>query len=258
VPSEPEVLRGGNVNPAVVRHGDVVHRRAGPWSPSVHALLRYLEQRDYPAPRVRGLDDDGEVLTFIAGDVVHPDNWGLLLHDEPLAEVMRLIRRYHDVVADYQPPADAVWHTLGADPSGSTEVLCHNDFGPFNLVRTADGWCFIDWDLVAPGRRDWELGWALQTLIPLQQEFGLSAERIGRRLRAALSAYGVPIEQWSGVMDVVIERTGLCSTNIFDGAARGEEPWLSLHRSGHADLWQRAHAYAQAHSAEWLARAAKA
>jgi hypothetical protein len=52
-----------------VRIGDTVHRRAGPWTPAVHALLRYLERASFPAPRVLGMDAQGrEVLRFIEGE----------------------------------------------------------------------------------------------------------------------------------------------------------------------------------------------
>lgn len=34
-------LRGGNMNSGVVRVGDTVRRRAGPWTPAVCALLQF-------------------------------------------------------------------------------------------------------------------------------------------------------------------------------------------------------------------------
>ncbi|TMD54628.1 MAG: aminoglycoside phosphotransferase family protein, partial [Chloroflexi bacterium] len=37
-----EPFFGGNMSDAT-RVGDTVRRRAGPWTPAVHALLRFLE-----------------------------------------------------------------------------------------------------------------------------------------------------------------------------------------------------------------------
>lgn len=63
-----EVSLGGNLNQAV-RVGDTVRRRAGPWTPAVHSLLRYLEQAGFEAPRVLGIDEQGrEILGYIAGE----------------------------------------------------------------------------------------------------------------------------------------------------------------------------------------------
>ena len=63
-----ETPLGGNLN-AAVRVGDTVRRTTGPWTPAVHALLRFLEERDFPAPRARGIDEQGrEVLEYIEGE----------------------------------------------------------------------------------------------------------------------------------------------------------------------------------------------
>ena len=42
-----ETLPGGNTDGAV-RIGGVVHKRASPWTPTVHALLRHLEYAGVP------------------------------------------------------------------------------------------------------------------------------------------------------------------------------------------------------------------
>ena len=252
---KPEVLTGGNTNPAVLRFGDEVERDAGPWTPAVHDVLRHLEARGFPAPRPRGLSGGRERLTYVPGLVVHPDHWDLVTDDAALGEVFWTIRRLHTALADYEVRPDAAWRTIGADPSGPAEVLCHNDLGPWNLVLSDRDWVFIDWDLLAPGRRDWELAWALITLIPLNPEFGLSAVEVGRRLAVALGGYGVAVAEWRGVLDVLLERVRRAESEIRDGAARGEEPWLTLLATGHADVWQRAVVHAEEHHAAWLAAA---
>jgi hypothetical protein len=64
-----ERLAGGNLSAGVVRTGDTVRRPMGPWSPSVHALLRHLDGFD-GAPRLLGVDERGrEVLEYIEGEV---------------------------------------------------------------------------------------------------------------------------------------------------------------------------------------------
>ena len=54
-----ETLGGGNTVGGV-RIGDVVHKHASPWTPTVHALLRHLEDAGFDgAPRALGFDDQG-------------------------------------------------------------------------------------------------------------------------------------------------------------------------------------------------------
>ena len=59
-------LPGGNTTGAVLIDG-VIHKRASPWTPTVHALLRYLEEAGFPgAPRALGFDSSGrEVLSYL-------------------------------------------------------------------------------------------------------------------------------------------------------------------------------------------------
>ena len=63
----------GNVS-SVVRVGDTVRRGTGPWTPTVHALLRHLERVGFEgAPRVLGIDERGrEVLSFVPGVTIPP------------------------------------------------------------------------------------------------------------------------------------------------------------------------------------------
>jgi len=255
VSDTPEELVGGNTNGSVLRIGDEVERTAGPWTPSVHAVLAHLERRSFPAPRPRGFTETRERVTFVSGLVVHPDNRALLDSDAALAEVFGNIRRLHDVLADFVPATDARWHTVGADPHGPAEMLCHNDLGPWNLVLSQEQWVFIDWDLLAPGRRDWELAWALMTLVPINPEYGLDTQQVGCRFRVALTSYGVPTPEWPGVMNVLLERVRRAESEIRDGAASAEQPWVTLLATGHADIWHDAVVHAEHHHKRWLSAA---
>jgi aminoglycoside phosphotransferase (APT) family kinase protein len=106
-----EALVGGN-SVTVVRRGGTVRRTAGPWTPTVQALLAHLRAQGLTeVPEPLGLDDQGrEVLSFVPGEAAHyplPD-W---LWDEPvLRGAGALLRRVHDasvgfLAADASAPA---------------------------------------------------------------------------------------------------------------------------------------------------------
>ena len=137
----------------VHRAGSVVKRAAGPWSSSVHALLRHLESVGFPgAPRVvgTGFDDDGrETLTYLDGDLVHPHAWS----DDGIAALGRLLRALHDASAGFVPPPGATWQPwfTRTGASGTGVVFGHGDLGPWNIVAR-DGLPvgFIDWEFAGP------------------------------------------------------------------------------------------------------------
>jgi aminoglycoside phosphotransferase (APT) family kinase protein len=234
-----------------------VRRPAGPWTPGVHALLDHLEASGFEAaPRALGLDSEGrEIVTYATGQVVWPDHFELLESDEALAEIARLIRRYHDVSAAFVAPVDARWWDLAADPVGPGELVCHNDLAPWNLVQGGDGrWTFIDWDLAAPGRRSWDLGWALLSFIPLTPDRPLEDGAVARRLRVFMAAYGAPGELESA-LGAAVERGEHEAARIRAGARRGEDAFVKLRAEGHAEVWAGAAARIDATAERWIALA---
>jgi hypothetical protein len=240
-----EVLSGGYSTP-VVRVEDTVRRATGPWSPAVHGLLRHLERQDFDgAPRFLGLDDRGrEVLTYIPGVVgnypLHPDAWS----DEALVCAARLLRRYHDATVGYAPPQNAIWQLQA--PFGPREVICHNDFAPYNLVFT--NWrphAIIDYDTVCPGPRIWDVSYAAYRFVPLSdrehsRSLGLPAPvDTNLRLRMFCDTYDLTKEQRMALPQVVeIRLKSLCAF-IERSAAAGDSGVERVIEEGHLAQYQR-------------------
>jgi len=101
-------LPGGNTTGAVLIDG-VVHKRASPWTATVHAVLRHLEGAGFDAaPRALGFDDQGrEMLTYLPGETIGDrEPWpGWASADSMLVGVGRWLRRVHDLTGR---PAGAV------------------------------------------------------------------------------------------------------------------------------------------------------
>lgn len=189
-----EIALGGNLQDAV-RVGDTVHRRAGPWTPSVHALLRYLERASFPAPRVVGMDAQGrEVLRFVEGQDWHtavsqatPD---AIFAEKHLVAAAKLLRRYHDVVAAFRPLPNAKWRVVAPTPY---EVICHNDWSPWNtLLQHGELALMLDWDLAGPGTRVWDVANAVYCWVPLfASRPNDNVKDQARRMRLFLDSYGL-------------------------------------------------------------------
>jgi aminoglycoside phosphotransferase (APT) family kinase protein len=248
-----EPLTGGNTHAAVVKVGATVRRPTGPWTPSVHALLLHLERAGFEhAPRVIGLDEQGrESLTFVEGLVVHPDHDSLTESDGALSEIARVIRSYHDAVSDFVDDEAHVWGENGRDPIGPLEVLCHNDLAPWNLVLGPDGsWTFIDWDLAAPGRRAWDLAWALLGFVSLMPDAALADDDVRRRIGVFRDGYGADLFPMD-TLAVAAERCGHEAGRIRDLGASGVDPYVRLLAEGHYETWTRAEEYVNAHIRRW-------
>ncbi len=161
---------GGNLS-AATKVGDTVRRRAGPWTPAVHALLEHLHRVGFDAaPEPLGMDEQGRaILKFIPGEVHQgwPEPMPSWVHEDEVTLVgaAQLLRRYHDLLATFIPPPDARWRIVAP---GAHEVICHNDWAPYNaLFGGHRPIAMLDWDSAGPGSRVWDVAWSAYTWVPL-------------------------------------------------------------------------------------------
>ncbi|MEV3913366.1 MULTISPECIES: phosphotransferase enzyme family protein [Streptomyces] len=246
-------LPGGNVSDGVVRVGDTVRRPAGPWTPSVHALLAHLNEVGFSAaPRPLGIDDQGrEVLTFMPGHVVWPDRFSLMEPARQLARVARLIRDFHDAVQDFTPPSDAHWQTL-IPPEGS-DIIVHNDLAPWNLVVADETrWALIDWDAAGPGSLLWDVAYAIHGFIPLSAHPDWQRPDAAERLRVFADAYGLDESERRRLVPLLGRRTRSMHDFLRDQAAQGVQPWARLWAEGHGDAWRNDAEYIEQREDQWV------
>jgi Ser/Thr protein kinase RdoA (MazF antagonist) len=181
-------LRGGASTDGVVRVGGTVRRPPHRTSATMRAVLRHLERARFDAaPRWLGFDERGrDVLTWIHGDSFGDAERGRLhpylgqgphieFTDEQLVAALRLLRRYHDTFRE-------------------DELVCHGDFGPWNLVwRGGVPVAVIDFDQAHPGARTDDVAYALRMFV----SFGLvdvDPRELARRSDVALRAYGMSFD----------------------------------------------------------------
>jgi hypothetical protein len=252
-----QILQDG-AGRTIVRVGDTVRRPVYPWSASVHALLEHLEAVGFGySPRFLGIDEQGrEILTYLPGES-GADGWAKVVDEDGLRAFGRLLREYHDAVAGYRPDAGTVWSTgaggFGVGESAADHVVCHGDFGPWNVVW--DGTRpvgIVDWDHARPAPRLWDVAYAAQYCCPFRDDetcvrwlrYQQAPDR-RRRLRILSEAYGLPSP--AGIADEVLRQQSEDVATMRDFAARGIEPQATWVREGHLEelagrsAWSRSH-----------------
>jgi Ser/Thr protein kinase RdoA (MazF antagonist) len=212
-----EKLVGGNVATFVVRVGQTVRKPMTEATPSIQALLQHLENVGFKgAPHALGIDEHGrQVLEFVPGvmwDTTKPAEL------EKLGSVGALIRKFHDAAATFVPPEAAHWDRL-AVPDG-TEIICHNDLAPWNLICGAERFTFIDWDNAAPGTRLWDLAWAAISFPPVVP--GCDLPNAARSIRAFCDGYGLLTSEYA---------------LLVEAAHTGQQPWARLFAENGDHYW---------------------
>lgn len=235
-PLEEEVpFADGNVS-VVVRVGETVRRSTGEWTPATHALLRHLRGAGFAGcPEVLGVDaKEREILSFIPGETA-PASLEGYEGDATLVAVAGFYRAFHTASASFAPPPDARWwRSIGA-PNGD-EIVCHNDLAPWNTVFQDDEPVgLIDWDTAAPGRRSWDLAYALWRWAPLypEERFGPPAER-ARRIAVFCSAYGW--DDPGSLLPVIGERQRVMRDTLVTWGEAGLPGFKEMLRDGHREI----------------------
>ncbi|WP_458126505.1 phosphotransferase [Paenibacillus sp. Z3-2] len=241
-----EVFTGGNVN-QVVRIGETVRRQAKP-NPYVHELLSHLEKVGYDhAPRFLRIDEQGrEVLSYLEGIVPgndYPEIEEYMWSDESLIGVAKLLRSYHDATVGFIATSESMNKYPGI--TEQDEVVCHNDFAPYNVVyKDGRPQGIIDFDMAGPGPRLWDIAYALYTSVPLA-DFSPKMDGKGvmpysslahgsirnERITLFMSTYGLSVP--TDLKEWVISRIRFMCKTLSDRAAAGEHAFMKMVEEGH-------------------------
>ena len=227
-----------SVERAVVRVGDSVRRPAT--GPAVHALLGYLEQAGFPySPRLLGIDERGrEVLSYLHG-VSGRRGWAQVVPDAGLRSLARLLRAYHDAVADFVP-SDHAW-ALEPRPPRAGELICHGDFGPWNVVWAAGRPVgLLDFDFAGPAPALSDVAYALEHSVPFREDdecvrWLAYPSRPDRRARLETFAEAYGLTETAGLAERVLARQRERIEHVRRLAASGRQPQASLVAGGYIE-----------------------
>jgi hypothetical protein len=225
-----------------VRVGSTVRKIAGPWTPTIHALLSYLRGNGFHlAPEPLGIDDRGrEILSWLDGEPANRPWPPVLRTDDGVTALTRALRQLHDAVGGFDPGPDACWRAESR-PVGSGEIVCHGDFGPWNtLWRSRELVGVIDWDMAEPGPPLMDVAFLALHLVPLRShelplQSGFEAEP-PRADRLALLCESYGDVDPTALIDAVFVHHARDRERTISWGAEGREPWATFLSHGDLEL----------------------
>ena len=249
---ENEILHGGRER-KIAKAADKVIRPAGPATPHIHAALSFMHENGFTfVPKPYGITEDGrEILSFVEGTVYNDSFPDEIRTDEVLMEAASLLRRYHDVIQRYMSKltGNETWTLPARAPA---EVLCHGDIAPYNTT-VIDGHIhgIIDFDLLHPGPRLWDLAYAVYRWVPFvspdnaDYQGGLDEQL--RRLRLFVDTYDLHESERQQLPDRMIQRLQYLVDFMTSQADNGNEDFQKNIEDGHAKLYQEDIRYMKEH-----------
>lgn len=258
-------LKKGNMS-EVSRAGSIIYRDLKPQSRTIHRLLLHLEKKGLTfVPRYLGLKDDHkEMLSFLEGDTIedYPEKKDLPNRRVIVKQAARMLRAYHDATMDFKCEPEDIWF-LSYELDLQKDVICHNDFAPYN-VTFQDGLPvgIIDFDTACPAPRIWDVAYAVYRFVPLSREvydpdtrtyrsYDRTQDCAQRRdlLGAFLAAYGAFTA--SAVLDNVILRLQAL-VNLFDEESlKGNLAFIKMKQEGHQQFYREEIEFIKENRKEW-------
>jgi hypothetical protein len=243
--AEDVLLSGGNSAASVVRNGDTVRKPPTLFDEATKVLLDRLDEAGVTGvPKALGTDDQGRrTLSWVPGDTAFPEN--MWTETATLQTATEHLRAIHDASVPLVT-RKADWAYRYPNPA-MHQVICHNDFAPYNMTFDATGTVIgvIDFDLAGPGPRSRDLAYLAWWLVPFgQQDPDMDHATIAdiedgsTRLKTLFAAYGIPPD--AALLDMVSH--ALLHMSDPDIAARmiGEDAAARLAEGGHFAHWARA------------------
>lgn len=259
-------LSGGNMS-RVYRKEGAVYRDLKPQSNTIHRLLKHLENKGVSfTPRFLGLyGETQEMLSFMEGNTLddYPATYDMEQKCLTVRSAAELLRQYHDATLDFKRLPDDVWF-LQYDGPLEQEVICHNDFAPYNVTfheQKTIG--IIDFDTACPGPRIWDVAYAAYRFVPLgievydpqnkgYREYHKEKDARERRilLHEFLSAYGM--EHTSELLHQVILRLEALVALFDRECKKGNAVFLKMKEEGHQDFYRNEIVFIKESMADWI------
>jgi hypothetical protein len=190
-----------------------------------------------------GIDEkEREILSFLEGETGTPTY--IWQDEKPVIAAANLLRRYHDATLDFARNDSMYWGITYPDASRH-EVICHNDFAPYNLIfRHQIPVAVVDFDLVGPGPRLRDLAYAAYWFTPLsfgsnemQSHTERDIQNRSYRLHLFCNTYGIHAD--NALLDMVHEVLLFMGDKKQVEKVLGSEGTLKLEQEGHLAHWQK-------------------
>lgn len=229
-----EYLPSPGAGGGIVRVGDTIRRSQAKTPEAMGVVLRHLERVGFgAAPRLLGTDEQGRrVLSYLDGEVAQRPYPAWSASDGLLASVARLLRRYHEAVADLRPPPGIPWRTV-PPPEFSGCLVGHMDVSLANVVcRSGTAIGLIDFEEVGPAAAIWDVARTVRHWVPLidpvdlVDSFAAVDGRQGYRLRLFADEYGLSIDQRDRLVDAVLVNADESHERMRQGAVTRHPGYL--------------------------------
>ncbi|TOM94284.1 phosphotransferase [Vibrio parahaemolyticus] len=236
-----EELCGGRGS-AIYRDGQVVYRPLHSWSPTIHLILKHLEQSNVgESPKFLGVKENQEILSFVEGDTYNYPLVGEIATNEALISAGKLLRKIHDSTVSLLNQIDVSKQQWMLEPREPFEVICHGDYTPYNVALSENTVVGVfDFDTAHPAPRIWDLAYSVYCWSPFKTDSNYKLGTIsGQVARAKLfcDCYGATELERGQLADAMVLRIQALVSFMRNEAESGNEFFAENIEQGHLQAY---------------------
>ena len=256
-------LTGGNTS-SVTANGRIVYKDRKPQSATTQRLLQHLQSKGITfCPKPLGFDNkDREMLSFMCGNTIDdfPNVSSIDNKVETVKQAASMLRKFHDATIDFIRQDDDIWW-LRYDGDLPKEVICHNDFAPYNITFENNSPIgLIDFDTACPAPRVWDIAYAVYRFVPLSESVydcvsatyrDYNKVKDGEERKTLLTAFLNEYGFYNDVEEYIIQRLSALVT-LFDlECAKDNQAFVKMKQEGHQDFYIREIEFIKKNYCDW-------
>ena len=256
----------GNMS-KVIYKDNIVYRDLKPQSKTIHKLLKHLEEKNINfVPKFLGIyEETQEMLSYVNGNTIedYPNVCDLDKKIEIVREAAVLLKKFHDATEDYVADSGDIWF-LRYNGNLKKEVICHNDFAPYNITFEENKPVgIIDFDTACPAPRIWDVAYAAYRFVPLsyriydknKNEYRIYDKNIDKDERKILlyeflNEYGM--SDIREVIKTVLLRLQSLVDLFDEECQKGNMAFVKMKREGHQELYKKEIKFIEENMNDWF------
>ncbi|EGP4841376.1 TPA: phosphotransferase [Enterococcus faecium] len=223
----------GNMS-TITKKGNTIYKSKPHNIQTVKRFLVYMEPYDLNIPKYLGETSDKIHLSFVKGNSIHSntDNISSEKRLVMIKSAAKLLATYH-LATEKFPVLEEDKYFFSYNGSLEKDVICHNDFAPYNLTfEDYEAVGIIDFDTICPAPREWDIAYALYRFILIDKNIKNEYQKF---IKLFLKAY--EYQKDTDFFPIVIERIQALINLFDDEISKNNQSFIEMERKGHKKFY---------------------
>lgn len=223
----------GNMT-TITKKGNTIYKSKPYNIQTIKRFLKYMEAYNLNIPKYLGETSDKIHLSYVNGNSIHSNTYNITFEKrmDMISSAAKLLATYHTATENF-PVLKEDRYFLSYKGSLKNDVICHNDFAPYNLTfedYKAVG--IIDFDTICPAPREWDIAYALYRFILIDKNMNNKYREL---IELFLKEYDYKKD--TDFFPIILERIQALIILFDDEISKNNQSFIEMEKNGHKKFY---------------------